>query len=135
MDASNEQHEFYENARKRVRQKKRLYFHFVLFVIGSFFLFLLNKVFLVGNDFLQNWYMWAIILWLFFFTLHTVNVFFFSQFMNTDWERKQTEKLILKQELKVAKMEKKMKREEKLKVGNEQYTEELKKNMDSKTRQ
>ena len=39
----NEQHELYENARKRINQKKRLYQHFVVFLIGSVFLIILNK--------------------------------------------------------------------------------------------
>lgn len=33
----NNQHELYEYARRRMKQKKRLYFHFILFFVGSIF--------------------------------------------------------------------------------------------------
>jgi len=47
--------------------------------------------------------------------------------MNKDWERKQTEKLVLKQELKIAKLEKEIAQEAKLKAESEQYATEVKK--------
>ena len=94
----NEQHELYENARDRVKQKKRLYFHFVIFLIGSVFLIVLNKLLKLGESLIENWFVWAIFLWLFFLALHFVNVHFMNRFMGKDWERKQTDKLILKQE-------------------------------------
>lgn len=125
MSTDQQQHELYEHARKRVVQKKRLYIHFVLFLVGSLFLFFLNKVLNIGEDFLLDWYKWAIILWVLLFILHAVNVFFFSKFMNVEWERKQTERLILKQELRIAKLEKEFEKEEKLKAESAQFAQEL----------
>ena len=43
MSQNIEQHELYENARYRIKQKKRLYFHFIVFLVGSVFLIILNK--------------------------------------------------------------------------------------------
>ena len=123
----NEQHELYENARNRVKQKKRLYFHFVLFLVGSVFLIVLNKVLNVGEAFMEDWFVWAIVLWLFFWVLHFINVFFTNLFMGKEWERKQTDKLVLKQEIKIAKLEKEIIRESELKIESEQYAAELKK--------
>jgi len=123
----NEQHELYENARKRMQQKKRLYTHFVLFLVGSVFLIALNKVLKVGESFIENWFVWAITLWLFVLILHFINVFFTNRFMGKEWERKQTEKLITKQELKIAKLEKEIALEAKLKTESELYASELKK--------
>ena len=123
----NDQHELYENARSRVKQKKRLYFHFVLFLVGSVFLIVLNKVLKVGETLIEDWFVWAIVLWLFFWVLHFVNVFVTNRFMGKDWERKQTDKLVLKQELKIAKLEKEIVHEAKLKAESEQYAAELKK--------
>ena len=37
MEIDKEQHEKYEYARKRIKQKKRLYYHFILFLVGSLF--------------------------------------------------------------------------------------------------
>jgi len=119
MNSVNEQHQLYENARRRVIQKKRLYIHFILFLIGSVFFIVLDKIFKVGESFMENWSVWAILLWLFIWVLHFVNVFVFKRFMDKDWERKQTEKLVLKQEIKIAKLETEIAREEQLKADNE----------------
>ncbi|SNR81175.1 2TM domain-containing protein [Lutibacter flavus] len=122
-----EQYELYENARNRTKQKKRLYRHFVIFIIGSVFLIVVNKVLKFGETFIEDWFVWAIIIWLFFWVLHFVNVFVTHKFMGKEWEKKQTEKLVLKQELKIAKLEKDIALKTKLKAKSEQYASELKK--------
>jgi hypothetical protein len=121
----NEQHELYENARIRIKQKKRLYLHFIVFLVGSVFLSVLNKFLKVWEQY--DWFVWAILIWLFFWVLHFINVFVTNKFMNKAWERKQIEKLVLKQELKIAKFEKEIAHETKHKSENEQYISEIKK--------
>jgi amino acid permease len=116
MNTMNDQHELYENARARAKQKKRLYYHFIVFLVGAVFLMLLNKFLKVGENIVENWFVWAIILWLFFFVLHFINVFVTHRFMGKDWERLQTEKLVREQELKIAKLEKEMADDYALKV-------------------
>jgi len=108
MSNNIEQHEIYENARKRVQQKKRLYYHFVLFLIGSVFLIVLNKILKLGENYVENWFVWAITLWFVLLILHFINVFFVNRFLGKDWERKQTEKLVAKQEKKIADLSKKI---------------------------
>lgn len=120
MDNVNEQHQLYENARARAKQKKRLYTHFILFLVGSVFLILLNKVLKVGETMVENWFVWAITIWFFLFVLHFINVFVTNRFMGKEWERIQTEKLILKQELRIAQLEKEMKTEAALKTEKAQ---------------
>lgn len=127
MNSVNEQHELYENARNRVKQKKRLYFHFVLFLAGSVLFIVLNKVLNVGETFINDWFVWAIIIWLFLLVIHAVNVLVFKRFMDKDWERKQTEKLVLKQELKIAKLEKEIAHKAQLKAESEHFATDLKK--------
>ncbi|MBT8253253.1 MAG: 2TM domain-containing protein, partial [Bacteroidia bacterium] len=73
------QHEQMEYAQRRINQKKKLYYHFVLFLIGSVFLILLNKVFKYGADY--NWFKWAILFWAFLFVIHIFNVFITHRFM------------------------------------------------------
>ncbi len=123
----NEQHELYENARNHVQQKKRLYIHFIVFLVVSVFLIALNKIFNIDEKLFTNWFIWPITLWCFFLVLHFINVFFTNRFMGKEWERKQTDKLVLKQELKIAKLEKEIIHEVKLKAENKQYATELKK--------
>tara|TARA_R110002073_G_scaffold40547_5_gene115272 strand:+ start:431579 stop:431968 length:390 start_codon:yes stop_codon:yes gene_type:complete len=103
---STEQHEVYEKARKRIKQKKRLYFHFLLFLVGSVFLIVLNIIFKVGEQRFGEWFKYAIAIWLFLWILHFVNVFITNRFFGTEWERIETEKIIAKHTKKIDQLEK-----------------------------
>jgi hypothetical protein len=100
------QHEQYEYARQRIKQKKKLYFHFVLLFLGSILLFVLNKILNIGEP--TNWYLWAITIWIFIFTLHFIKVFITDSFMNKNWERTQIDKLITKQQRKMEQLQSKV---------------------------
>lgn len=97
-----EQHELYEYARKRIKQKKRVYFHFVLLFLASLFLFVSTKVFNFNQD--ANWHIWAITAWLFLFILHFIKVFITDRFMNKNWEREQVDRLVALQENKITEL-------------------------------
>ena len=101
---TNEQYKLYEKAQKRVKQKKRLYFHFILFLIGSVFFIALNLFFNVGEQY-GEWFKYAIAIWFFIWILHFVNVFIINKFFDKDWERIETEKLMDKYEMRVEKLE------------------------------
>ena len=124
----NEQHELYENARYRIKQKKLLYFHFILYLVGSVFLIILNKIFNVGETILVDWFQWAILLWTFLLILHFINVFITKRFMDRNWERIQIDKLVKKQEVKIAQLEKELEKNTTLKLENTPNESELKKN-------
>jgi len=100
-----EQHELYEKARKRVKQKKRLYYHFILFLLGSVFLIVLNIIFKVGEQKFGEWFKYAVAIWFFAWILHFINVFITNRFFGKDWERIETEKLIEKHSDKLEKLE------------------------------
>jgi phosphotransferase system glucose/maltose/N-acetylglucosamine-specific IIC component len=93
------QHEIYEYARRRIKQKKSLYFHFVLFFLGSIFLFIFNKILNIGEP--TNWYIWVVTAWFFVFILHFIKVFITDSFMNKNWEREQINRLMTMQEKKL----------------------------------
>ena len=62
--------ELIQNAQKRVKQKKRLYVHFVIFLIGSLFLILANTILGIGKDVKLldiDWFVFAILAWFFLF--------------------------------------------------------------------
>jgi hypothetical protein len=99
-----EQHDLLEAAHARIKRKKRLYEHFVIFLIGSVFLVLINKILKFGVEY--DWFIWAITFWAFLFVIHVVNVFVTQKFMGKDWERQQREKLVLKQKEKIAALQK-----------------------------
>ncbi|NJB70866.1 hypothetical protein GGR42_001328 [Saonia flava] len=99
-----EQHELLEHAQVRIKQKQRLYQHFVIFLTGSIFLVLINKILKYGEQY--NWFVWAITVWAFLFVLHAFNVFVSQKFMGKEWERKQREKLVLLQKRRIAELQK-----------------------------
>jgi len=104
-----EQHELLEHAHQRISQKKKLYSHFVIFLIGSVFLILINKILKYEEEY--NWFIWAITFWAFLFILHAFNVVITQKFMGKDWERKQREKLVLKQKQRISEMQKEIETE------------------------
>lgn len=109
-----EQRELYENARRRTKQKKRLFQHFVIFLVGAVILIVLNVVIGFREDFMPlgyNWFVWAILIWTFFFLIHVINVFVTNSFMGKEWEQRQMEKLVKKQRERIAELEKKVKHE------------------------
>lgn len=104
-----QQHELLENAQLRIKQKKRLFTHFVIFLIGSVFLILINKILKYGDTY--NWFIWAITFWAFLFVMHCVNVFITQKFMGKDWERVQREKLVKKQKERISELQKQIETE------------------------
>ena len=103
------QQELYEYARKRVKQKKRVYFHFILFFVSSVFFYIINKILDVDPQ--DDWYLWAITAWAFIFILHFIKVFVTESFINKTWEREQIEMLIARQERRIEQLEKKLQNE------------------------
>lgn len=97
-----DQHEMYEYARRRIKQKKKLYFHFVFMFLASIFIFAANKWMNIGEP--TNWYIWVITTWVFIFILHFIKVFITDSFMNKNWEREQINRLVAMQENKLEKL-------------------------------
>ncbi len=98
-----EQHELYEYARRRIKQKKGLYYHFVFFILTSILMYITNKWFGLGEP--NNWFLWVSTFWLFLVVLNFIKVFITDRFMNKNWEREQIDKLVNKQELKIKELE------------------------------
>lgn len=102
-----DQLELFENAQNRIKQKKRLYVHFVIFLIGSVFLILFNLGLGFGENFKPldtNWFVFAILFWLFLFLYHAFNVFITHKFMGKTWEQEQLQKLVAKQNERIEKL-------------------------------
>ena len=118
--------ELIQNAQQRVKQKKRLYVHFVIFLIGSIFLILANLGLGIGKDvklFVIDWFVFAILIWLFLFLYHVFNVFVTHKFMGKNWEQKQLDILIAKQQQRIDKLKEKFVKEETLRAQSEVYNE------------
>lgn len=104
-----EQREQYEYARKRINQKKNLMRHFILFLVGSVLLIIINPILGYGDEtFIKNWFIWAILIWTFIFLVHLFNVFVINKFMGREWEDQQLEKLKIRQAEKMAELQRKV---------------------------
>ena len=102
-----EQREQFEYASARIKQKKGLMRHFIIFLVGSVLLIIINPVLGYGNDFfIKNWFVWAILIWAFLFLIHVFNVFIMNPFMGKEWQNKQMEKLKAKQVDRIAELKK-----------------------------
>ncbi|EZH74493.1 dihydrofolate reductase [Aquimarina atlantica] len=104
-----QQRELYEHARKRIIEKKRLFQHFIIFLVGSVFFVILNLIFGYGKEvtlFGVDWYGIAILCWAFLLVIHFCNVWLFSTFMGQEWSDRQMERLITKQKEEIALLQK-----------------------------
>lgn len=121
-----DQLELIEYAQKRIKQKKRLYIHFVVFLIGAVFLILANTVLGIGKDFTiagVNWFVYAILAWLFIFIYHFINVFITNKFMGKAWEKHQLDKLVSQQQQRIDKLKESFLKEEKKIAQSQAYNE------------
>lgn len=98
-----EQHAQLEYAQRRIRKKKRLFGHFVIFLVGAVFLVALNKVLKYRAEY--NWYLWVVGGWFFLLAIHVVNVYITDRFLGPAWEREQRDKLLRLQQERIAKLE------------------------------
>lgn len=101
-----ELYEQYEYARARIKQKKRLYYHFVFFMLVS--IFLIIGAYFFSTEINIHWCIWGITLWAFFFVLHFIKVFITDRFMNKNWEREQVDRLVALQQKKIAQLQEKI---------------------------
>ncbi|MCA0154153.1 dihydrofolate reductase [Winogradskyella vincentii] len=121
-----DQLELIEYAQKRIRQKKRLYIHFVVFLIGAVFLIIANTVLGIGKDFTiagVNWFVYAILAWLFLFIYHFINVFITNKFMGKEWEKLQLDKLVNLQQSRIDALKKDFLKEESKIAQSQAYNE------------
>lgn len=86
------QRDFFLYAQKRIRQKKWLYYHFVVMLLGILFSFVFNRFFNYAPS--VNWYLWLAAAWIFIWLLHAFNVFVTHRFMGPEWEKRQMDRLV-----------------------------------------
>lgn len=120
-----EQRELIERAQERARQKRRLYQHFIVFLIGAVVLILLNVLFDLGQDirpFGIDWFVWAIIFWAFILLIHVFNVFITNRFFGKDWENRQVERLVAKQRQRIEELQQKVEKDHPLPQKKDPFT-------------
>ncbi|MFD0933440.1 2TM domain-containing protein [Psychroflexus salinarum] len=103
--------ELYENAHQRIKQKKKLMTHLVFFIAGAVIFIVLNVIIGYKSEFKplgMDWFVTAILIWLFFLIVHAIKVFMVNELMGKEWEEKQMNRLVEKQLEKVRKLQKKV---------------------------
>lgn len=108
-----EQKEMIENAQRRIKQKRGLFTHFIVFLVGSVGLVIISQV-LMENTPAKilgiEWWIWVIFVWLLILLYHTFNVFVTNRLLGPEWEKKQYDRLVTKQKERIAKIESKVAR-------------------------
>jgi dihydrofolate reductase len=119
LDIDHEQIELLEYAQKRIRQKKFLYYHFVLFLFVSVIVLSLDYIFNIASDINlleYSWSFWIVFSWFFLFIFHVFNVYVTGRFINKSWIKNQKNKLIKIQKLEIENIKAKMDVETKIKA-------------------
>jgi dihydrofolate reductase len=101
-----DQKEMIENSQKRIKQKRGLFTHFIVFLLGSVALIILGirqdtvagTAVLKRESLLQtDWWIWLIMIWFLILVYHAFNVFITKRILGPEWEKRQYEKLVQKQ--------------------------------------
>lgn len=106
--------ELLKNAQRRIKQKKSVYTHFIVFVIGSVLLIVANLVLGIGETvtiFNTHWFVTAIAVWFLLFLYHAFKVFVTDSFMGKQWQDDQLTRLVAKQKAKIAELQQQVEQE------------------------
>ena len=128
-DIDHEQIELLEYAQKRIKQKKFLYYHFVLFLFITAITLSLDYVFDIATDvnlFEYSWSFWIVFSWFFLLIFHVFNVYVTGRFINKSWIKNQKSKLIKIQKIEIENIKEKMNIESKIKAESEVFNKKSK---------
>ena len=123
-DINHEQIELLEYSLKRIKQKKFLYYHFVLFLFISAISLSLDHIFNVSSDmiFLEySWSFWVVFICFFLLLFHLFKVYVNDRFINKSWVKNQKNKLIKVQKAEIESIKQKMNIESKIKAESEAF--------------
>lgn len=115
-----------EAAQKRVKQKKRLFYHFTFLIFGAISLLTINLLFEYKKEIVFFEYPWSyltIAIWILLFTIHLYNVFITNKFMGKKWEENQIKKLVSLQEIKISKLKMEFEKEARIKAESELFNQ------------
>lgn len=95
-----EQRELFENAQRRIKEKRGLFTHFIVFVVAAIGLVIISQLLMKGEppSFLGlQWWVWVLFLWVLLLIYQTFKVFITNRLLGPEWEKKQYAKLVAKQ--------------------------------------
>jgi len=127
-----EQIKLVETAQKRVKQKKRLFYHFSTMLFGIGILLITNILFEIKNEirpFNLPWSYWISVFWFLILIAHVYKVFITNRFMGKDWEKEEIKKLVLKQEIEISKIKIELEKEARIKAESQLFNQNNPKNL------
>ena len=83
----------YEYAKNRIKQRKMLLFHFVVFLLGSLVLYGIN-MWVKDPLVVGVWWTYAVGAWGLLLLFHLINVLVVNRFMGPAWQEREIERLI-----------------------------------------
>ncbi|MEO9552691.1 MULTISPECIES: dihydrofolate reductase [Nonlabens] len=105
------QKEMIENAQRRIKEKRGLFTHFVVFLVGAVGLIIISQV-LMQQEPLRilnvEWWVWVLFVWLLILIYHAFKVFITNRLLGPGWEKRQYERLVQKQKDRIAQIEEKV---------------------------
>ncbi|WP_317043044.1 dihydrofolate reductase [Nonlabens tegetincola] len=111
------QKELIENAQRRIKEKRGLFTHFVVFLVGAIGLIIISQVLMQSEPikFLGvEWWIWVLFVWLLLLIYHAFKVFITNRLLGPEWEKKQYNRLVQKQQERIAQLESKINSEKPL---------------------
>lgn len=114
-----------EYAQARIKSKKKLFYHFSFFIVGSITFLLANLVFDYKSDLAlleYQWSYWVCSLWLIIFIFHLFNVYVTNKFIGKKWEKEQLKKLIELQQIRISELKAELEKEARIIAESELYS-------------
>lgn len=105
------QKELIENAQKRIKEKRGLFTHFVVFLVGAVGLIIISQVMMQQEPMRVlniEWWIWVLFIWLLFLIYHAFKVFITNRLLGPNWEKRQYERIVGKQKERIAQLEEKV---------------------------
>jgi dihydrofolate reductase len=115
-----------EYAQARIKSKKKLFYHFSFFIIGSITSLIADLVFDYKSEltFLEySWSYWVCSLWLLLLLFHLFNVYVKNKFIGKKWEKEQLKKLVEKQQIKISEIKAELEKEARIIAESELYSQ------------
>ena len=109
--------ELLENAQKRIKQKKNVYMHFIVYLFISGILLFIDFFLAVGKNLLifnYSWSIWVLLIWTFILLYHLFDVFISKKIINNKWILNQKSHLIKLQQEKIKSLKKDIETESKI---------------------
>lgn len=109
-----EQKELIENAQRRIKQKRGLFTHFVVFLVGAVGLIIISQVLMQVEPVKVlgiEWWIWIVFAWFLLLCYHAFKVFITNRLLGPEWEKKQYDRLVTKQQKRIQELEKKVEKE------------------------